>query len=745
MPVTNTQLDSIFSKQLGRPATDYEYNTYKNSSIQDLGNIGSSYSKLNTGTSISDYLKSIGQDSSIQNRTALGQKYGISGIGTAQGNTALLNALKGSTSPATTSNAQSGTLTGAGNASPAYSPIGTTSTGQTFTPTAVNPLGTVGNTNTATNGTANATNPTVTTQPDQNSPGGGQIYQGQDGNYYDSATGQVVQAPNMTINPTTGQPIQPNASVLSQPQTTIGNNTIPSVQGTIGGAAATYNPALAGNGSTNSNIGINGGVSAPTVSSGTNINPDGSISGALGSSSVSSTGGYQSDPALGQAYNAYTAVQSQIANIDKALSNSLQNKIAQVAQSGAVVDEAQLMGMVNAENAPLIAQRKDLATQQANLGKSYQALLATDKQNRSDYYTQEKIDQTSQNNEANQAIKTSQLALNGEKVLQSGVKVEKVNTYDEYGTVTGQTIRLVSTNPDGTTTTMPPGVGGVGSDGKVDPNLAVDPTTGLAVGTIGSPAINVSLPGYTTQVVPHTGNLTQASIDLYALSALMNNGKLPSLGNSSKGAAAAMKSAIIAREGELDPGGNLFANNANAKALASSLSQQIQYAVSTSRSLESAKDGLNQIITDFTGKGINTSDVTLENVFDNAAKYQISPATIASYKAALQEVANEYSQVFSRGGVNTVASHQSAEDILNGNISLDALKAVGDELQTQGNIVIKNANDAVTGVQNKFNNVLSGNLPDTSTTPPPIVSAGSTVTYNGQTYSVDADGNMTPQ
>lgn len=62
--------------------------------------------KLNTGTSIVDYLKSNGQDSSYSNRKKLASKYGINNYtGTADQNTKLLQMLKNSSATKTTNNA----------------------------------------------------------------------------------------------------------------------------------------------------------------------------------------------------------------------------------------------------------------------------------------------------------------------------------------------------------------------------------------------------------------------------------------------------------------------------------------------------------------------------------------------------------------------------------------------------------------------------------------------------------------
>jgi hypothetical protein len=82
----------------GRPATSFEMEKYKTASPQTMAGLKTTFSKLNPN-SISDYLTSIGQDSSLRAREELGKKYGIANVGTAEGNTALLKALKSKTPP----------------------------------------------------------------------------------------------------------------------------------------------------------------------------------------------------------------------------------------------------------------------------------------------------------------------------------------------------------------------------------------------------------------------------------------------------------------------------------------------------------------------------------------------------------------------------------------------------------------------------------------------------------------------
>jgi len=97
---TDNQINDAFTSLLNRPATPDEVKKYATASPQTIANLPVTYSKLNTNSSISDYLTSIGQDNSLQARTKLGQQYGIANVGTAEGNTALLNAMKSGKKPA---------------------------------------------------------------------------------------------------------------------------------------------------------------------------------------------------------------------------------------------------------------------------------------------------------------------------------------------------------------------------------------------------------------------------------------------------------------------------------------------------------------------------------------------------------------------------------------------------------------------------------------------------------------------
>lgn len=263
----------------------------------------------------------------------------------------------------------------------------------------------------------------------------------------------------------------------------------------------------------------------------------------------------------------------------------------------------------------------------------------------------------------------------------------------------------------------------VGRGAAFKPEKAAEPViTGAAPGTIGAPTIDVTATGYSRDLVPHAGGLTQSAIDQAAL-ALATTGRFPTgMGIGSAGAGGERKNAIQNRAGELNAGGNLPANASKLKALTASLTQQTNYANATERSVSNAENGFRQVVTAFKGK-VNNSSIPIVNAMTNAGKYQLSPGDISAFRAGLTEVANEYSNVFSRGGIVTDAVRAQAKQIADGNLSIDDLSKVFSELQAQGNIVINGSHGQVQKIQGQLNNILQGNsvpdAPSTGAPPPP--------------------------
>lgn len=158
---------------------------------------------------------------------------------------------------------------------------------------------------------------------------------------------------------------------------------------------------------------------------------------------------------------------------------------------------------------------------------------------------------------------------------------------------------------------------------------------------------------------------------------------------------------------------------ADLKADTKSLSDQTSYRDTTQRALSNADAGLKQVIQGFSGK-VNDNTIPVANIFANYFKYNLNPGDVSAYKAALAEVGNEYSQVFSRGGQVSDAVRSKSNDIINGNISVADLAKVSQELQTQGKIVIDGANQTISDIQGRLKNNSTGGSGTSGATGDPL-------------------------
>lgn len=264
---------------------------------------------------------------------------------------------------------------------------------------------------------------------------------------------------------------------------------------------------------------------------------------------------------------------------------------------------------------------------------------------------------------------------------------------------------------------------------------------GQALGTTGNAAIDATAPGYATTIV--AAGLTQASIDQQALSYLLS-GANPPIGRT--GVAGAQATAIKARMGEMDPGGNIQANKAQLTSLSASLKQQTEYLNTAQRSVSNAEAGFTQVTQAFQGK-VNATQFPSINAAVNAVQGQLDPGTISAYQAGLQEVANEYTQVFSRGGTATDAVRSKAASIANGDLSISDLQQVLTEVQAQGNIVVQGSQNQVKTIQDQINGILQtgGSSTTSGTTRTGTLSNGTVVTQNADGSITDAQGNKYDQ
>lgn len=249
MAIQENQLHTIFQNQIGRDATPYEVTKYSTASPQTLANLKGTFSKLNTDQSITDYLTHVGQDSSIDNRIALGKTYGINNVGTAEGNTALLKAMKGGQKPVSNTPIQGSIIT-----------------------------------------------------PDASSKDSTIIPPAQD----KTLSGSILKASDTTSEST--DPIS------------------------------------------------------------------------VGKKNVDT------------AYTQQQDAQKAVAEIDKTLARLKDDKMAEIARSGGVVNESSMMSEILRENAPLLARRKELAAEYTRANQNYQKAVSEQKQTEANYYKQQQLD-----------------------------------------------------------------------------------------------------------------------------------------------------------------------------------------------------------------------------------------------------------------------------------------------------------------------------------------------------------------
>ena len=146
------------------------------------------------------------------------------------------------------------------------------------------------------------------------------------------------------------------------------------------------------------------------------------------------------------AQKAVLDVTGRINDLNKSIDSAMQNKRDEIARSGGIVDESQLRSIVLAENAPLLAERKDLLNQRSQLvgeqniaNQNYQSALKQEQLNQANQFKQEQLD-------LNKKKVTDQEQQFVQKLDQSGKKAMKVNTYDAYGNVNGQAVKVINVN-----------------------------------------------------------------------------------------------------------------------------------------------------------------------------------------------------------------------------------------------------------------------------------------------------------
>ena len=701
MAITQNQLETQFQNQLQRPPTDYEIKKFSTASPQTIANLKDTYSKLNTTTSISDYLTSIGQDNSLQARQTLGQKYGISNIGTAEGNTALLKALQGQTAAPKVS----------GSVVPPEQPQGSDN-GQTDSSS--------GNNNAPTDGTQSNTDNTSNTPP-------------------------VI--PEVETNKTAYVQAQQAVSAIDKQLSDINN--------AINQAMQNKRDEIARSGGVVDESQLRSTVlteNQPLLAERDNLQTqrqqrvsEQSIAGKAYQDSINQQKESDANFYKSLNYNLATRKQdTQESQFNQKQTQQQQQFSAKLEQSGwksqkvNTYDEygnvtgqqlvwtqnptdktgfddngniVNVSGNTNAtsQNIALINNAGGIkwtgAKWQLDLGMKDSGIKASDGGTFALPPTMAAGDKAQRQlfTSSNYANLTLDAALKrwsnngyGAEIvpgIKSTIKVKDLTTAQLDQVMAAQKQREgYSGNGGGTST--------AGTD-------VASPTVKMTT----TPQVDMSVPGYSTSFVLFDGKntqLTQAYIDKIAIQAIMNGGTIPSSANrGTKGLPIIQSSAIKERIGQLDPGGSLAQNKALATAWGKALTGQITYASNLDRSLKSSDADLQNIIQTYSNSGINDHSMPIANFLANAGKYGLGSGDVSAFKASLAEISRLYAQVFSTGG-SVQGTNITAKDIIDGNISLDNLKKVSDQLQALGKIDVQQAYDAAKNSSTQIGNIVPG-------------------------------------
>lgn len=217
---------------------------------------------------------------------------------------------------------------------------------------------------------------------------------------------------------------------------------------------------------------------------------------------------------------------------------------------------------------------------------------------------------------------------------------------------------------------------------------------GAPLGTTGNPAIDPTADGYSTKIVGNTG-VTQATID-QAAQIYNATGKAPSIGRGPQGLFA--RNAVMNRGAEMMGGtGSIVQNAADVKASGSSLTDQTKYANNIERAFNTATDTFNALNTFMQQYGVNPSQFPDLNQLGNFLQShgQDAPGIIAAYKAQLQTLRQEYSQVLAKGGQRSVETDREAAQLIPETLSPAQLAQVQAQIKIDSDNAISEAKNQV--------------------------------------------------
>jgi len=482
------------------------------------------------------------------------------------------------------------------------------------------------------------------------------------------------------------------------------------------------------------------GITTPTTPT-----VSGSISSATPETKQPTGQPSERSPETSSALEQYKSVQTQIADIDKAINESLANKRAQVIASGGIVDEAQLKSTVLAEQAPLLNQRKALVSQQSIIGKQYQDLVQQDKQRMADYFKQASLEQKGSQFDVTTGLKRDQLAEKSavdqvkldqaaQKLEQSGWK--KVSDYSD-GTKVGE--HFVNVNGQKVTldpeTAQPVLVGSgsaVGSQMSAITGSPANITKGDVTYTDFAAVPDAPTDQNRNTVYPGTAGKTYGAVYEDAVT-YAETGKYQKMGVSSKPSTKAYDNAVKAKASNIAASLGMtedqlrVAYKANSTAMGKLITQKATVSAFENKARAQVDIILNGYIDPRTGEkvpSLNTSvsrtDYPLVNGLYVKGKILAGDTNAQLLSNALITFTTEYAKIMSgstgSAAASTDAARREASSLISTALTQGTLEKTLGLLQKEMDTTIQGYNDQIQSIGGSFVGAKTAQTPQTDIT-----------------------------
>ena len=264
----------------------------------------------------------------------------------------------------------------------------------------------------------------------------------------------------------------------------------------------------------------------------------------------------------------------------------------------------------------------------------------------------------------------------------------------------GSVVKKYATFDPTTNSWKPMSGGGTELDNNNIPSSSAN-----APGTVGGPHIDISVPGYTTNVRTDLGGLTQAAIDAAAVRYAID-GTLPAGARATKGPGFLQQTAIKNRAAELDAGGQITTNKERLAGMSAKMIDQAK----VQGDIETATtrfEGIKALV-ESDLLNVNKQESPLRNELQNMVSQKLLGSdALGKFDTSLAALRSIYSVVFG-GGTQTDKTIDAANAALPADISAKDLKDRLDRISIEGKIATDTNKQEQENISKDMNNIIGG-------------------------------------